>query len=147
MAKLSAHGSEVGRVYFTTFAKAYMADGKILKNSGSGWKLFGKCKEGISPLQAYQSQKEKQEAFLDARPCLKQYRKALLDLAGLKNAWKLHAAIDLLGDDIDGIWSETCDGYGDNIHADCDEIAELVRLYKAVVEEKTELADPTNCLQ
>ncbi|NTU52267.1 MAG: hypothetical protein HGA97_00910 [Chlorobiaceae bacterium] len=58
----------------------------------------------------------------------------MLWVAGLGKAWKLHAAIQLLGDDVDGIWSECCDGFGDNVHADVDEIAELVRLYAAALE-------------
>jgi hypothetical protein len=28
------------------------------------------------------------------------------------------------------VWSECCDGYSDNIHADVDEIAKLCRLYE-----------------
>ena len=34
MAKISAHGREIGTVYFTTSAKRYMSDGKVLKNIG-----------------------------------------------------------------------------------------------------------------
>jgi hypothetical protein len=41
MAKLSAHGKEVGRINYTTYAKAYMQDGVVLKNEGHGWKVYG----------------------------------------------------------------------------------------------------------
>ena len=104
MAKLSAHGSEVGRINYTTYAKAYMSDGKILKNFGHGWKLYGTCK--VSPEQAFAVAKEKQDRVLAERPMLAAYRKELHSIAGMGKAWKLHAAIQLLGDDIDGIWSE-----------------------------------------
>ena len=66
MAKLSSHGAEVGRIEFATSAKAYMADGKILKNIGFGWKLYGKCK--VEPAAAYTAAVEKQRQFLTARP-------------------------------------------------------------------------------
>ena len=135
MAKLSAHGSEIGRVYFTTSAKAYMADGAILKNSGFGWKLAGKVKAGISPLEAYEAQKQKQVEYLVTYPALAAYRKELHSLAGLGKAWKLDAAISMMPDDCDGVWSECCDGYGDNVHADINEIAELCRLYRAAQNE------------
>jgi hypothetical protein len=57
MAKLSAHGKEIGRINYTTYSKAYMQDGTILKNSGFGWKVFGEVqnqpagglREGIDP--------------------------------------------------------------------------------------------------
>jgi hypothetical protein len=52
MAKLSAHGKEIGRINYTTYSKAYMQDGTILKNSGFGWKVFGKCK--INPQEVYE---------------------------------------------------------------------------------------------
>ena len=61
MAKLSAHGTEVGRVMFTTYAKAYMSDGVVLKNDGSGWKILGRVKDGVTPTKAYENQKRHQE--------------------------------------------------------------------------------------
>ncbi|NTV02440.1 MAG: hypothetical protein HGB04_06595 [Chlorobiaceae bacterium] len=134
MAKLSAHGREIGRMYYTTFAKAYMADGVILFTEAGKWKVYGKCKPGVTPEQAFALAKQKQAELYEEKPALREYRKRLLWVAGLGKAWKLHAAIQLLGDDVDGIWSECCDGFGDNIHADVDEIAELVRLYTVAVE-------------
>ena len=60
MAKLSAHGQEIGRIFYTTYAKAYMADRKILKNTGSGWKIGGTLKDGLTPEGAYQNAVELQ---------------------------------------------------------------------------------------
>ena len=135
MAKLSAHGTEIGRVMFTTYAKAYMSDGVVLKNAGgSGWKIHGRIKEGVTPTQAYENQKRHQEQYLAQRPEVAAYRKELHKLAGIGKAWKLHTAISLLGNDVDGIWSEVCDGYSDNVHADVDEISHLVQLYNTVRE-------------
>jgi hypothetical protein len=56
-------------------------------------------------------------------------------------AWKLQAAIELLGDDVDGIWSEVCDGYGDNVHASVEEIEHLVKLYNDSVHEADALVE------
>jgi hypothetical protein len=38
-------------------------------------------------------------------------------------------------DDCDGVWSEACDGYGDNVSADVDEVAQLCALYKLALSE------------
>ena len=139
MAKLSAHGAEIGRIEFTTSVKAYMADGKVLKNSGFGWKLSGRVKDGLTPEQAFANAMRQQAEFISVRPCLKAYREALADMAGLSKRWKLHSAIQLLGDDFDGVWSEACDGYGDNVSASCEEVANVCRLYAAAMLEQTAL--------
>lgn len=135
MARLSKHGEEIGRVFFTTRTRAYMSDGTILENAGNGWKV---CAKTSDPKQAFESQRAKQQSLLAARPCLAEYRKELRDIAGMSKAWKLHTAIQFLGDDVDGIWSECCDGYGDNVHASVDEISKLVRLYNNAFNERVD---------
>ena len=136
MAKLSVHGQEIGRIEFSTYTKAYFHDGKILKNGGFGWKLHAKVKEGVSPIDAYERAKAKQAEFRQANPSYDAYVKELHSMAGLCKRWKLQSALELLGDDVDGIWSECCDGYSDNISASVDEVAELARLYGAAMLEK-----------
>lgn len=138
MAKLAAHGAEIGRVAFTTSAKAYMADGAILKNCGFGWKLYGKVKPGVTPEQAFANQCAAQTKFLEQRPSLAAYRKALHELAGLCKRWKLDTAISVMPDDPDGVWSEACDGYGDNVSADVSEVSHLCALYRVAVKEADE---------
>lgn len=133
MAKLSAHGRELGRINYTTYSKAYFEDGTVLKNSGFGWKVFAKCK--VPPQEAYDKALAVHKDFAASRPCLMAYRKELHALAGMGKAWKLNAAIELLGTDVDGVWSEACDGYGDNVHADLEEIEHLVNLYFAAQRE------------
>lgn len=135
MAKMSAHGRTIGTVEFTTSAKRYMSDGVILKNQGFGWKRHGRVKDGITPEQAFNAQVERQEAVLDKHPTVAAYRKALHEVAGLSKRWKLHQAISMMPDDPDGVWSEVCDGYGDNVHADVKEIVRLCRLYQAAMRE------------
>lgn len=134
MARLTAHGMEVGRMYYTTFSKAYMENGVILYTDAGKWKVYGRCKKGVTPQQAFALAQQKQEELYQRNPALKEYRQQLHAITGIGKAWKLHAAIQLLRDDVDGIWSECCDGYGDNVYADVEEIAALVRCYEQALE-------------
>jgi len=44
-------------------------------------------------------------------------------------------------DDCDGVWSEACDGFGDNISADVDEVGNLCRLYKNALAESADVKE------
>ena len=129
MAKLSAHGQEIGRVHFFSHTKAYFSDGAVLKNYGSGWKLTGKVKPHLTPQDAFRNQVKVQNENDAANPARKEYRELLYTLAGMTKAPKLHLAVSLMPEDPYGVWSEVCDGYGDNVHADLDEICTLCKLY------------------
>jgi hypothetical protein len=142
MAKCKAHGYEIGAVEFLTTAKRYMSDGVILKNAGFGWKRHSACKPNVNPETAYKAACERAAAFLSIRPDFAAYKKALHDLAGLGKRWKLHTAVTMMPGDADGVWSEACDGYGDNVHADPSEISELCDLYAAAVREAEALKQP-----
>jgi len=139
MAKVSAHGTEIGTVHFLTHAKRYMSDGIVLKNIGFGWKIAGKVKPNVTPEQAFSNAVERVRAFRADKPAYCAYRAALHNLAGLSKRWKLHACVELMPDDPDGVWSDACDGYGDNIHADIDEVSKLCELYKASLREQSEI--------
>lgn len=138
MAKISAHGTIIGTVYFTTSAKRYMSDGKVLENKGFGWKIGPKLKAEITTAQAYANAVERQAKFAEEHPSAAAYKRELHDMCGLAKRWKLHAAVQLMPDDADGVWSEVCDSYGDNISASVDEISALCRLYKAAIWEAKE---------
>ena len=120
-----------------------MADGKVLKNSGFGWKLAGKLKDGITPETAFANAMRKQEEFYVSRPASLHYKKELHAMTGICNRWKLHAAVQLLGDDHDGVWSEACDGYGYNVSASVDEVVHLCRLYEAALIEQKSIKSQT----
>ena len=139
MAKLSAHGAEVGRIEYATFRRAYMSDGVVLTDDGFGWKLHGKLKPGIVPSEAFERSKAKHEAKLQSRPSLAAYARAMKAIAPLSKRWKLAVSLQAMPDDPDGIWSECCDGYGDNIEADLDDICELCKLYGAALIESAAL--------
>lgn len=131
MAKVSAHGAIVGTVEYLTKAKRFMADGVVLKDDGFGWKLAGKLKPGVAPSDAFAAAHARLEERLADRPAAREYRRLLHEMAGRSKRWKLHAAVRLLPDDSDGVWSEVCDGYGDNVSASVDEVSELCRAYLA----------------
>lgn len=139
MAKVSVHGETIGTLYYTTKAKRFMSDGTVLKNIGFGWKIGGRAKAGVDIRTLYETMKAKQADTMARRPMLAKYRAALHDLAGMDKRWKLHLAVQMMPEDPDGVWSECCDGYGDNVHADLDELVELCRLYKAATEESADL--------
>jgi len=131
MAKVSAHGAIIGTVEYISSAKRYMSDGVILKNVGFGWKLAGKVKPGIEPRAAYAAASQRLADRLANDPAVAEYRRLLHDMAGLNKRWTLHAAVGMMPDDADGVWSECCDGYGDNVHADIDDVAALCAAYRA----------------
>jgi len=136
MAKLSAYGrTEIGTIYKTTSAKRYMSDGTILKNIGFGWKVYAHVKPSVSPIQAYTNAQARQVQALAENPAYAAYVRELHSMAGLSKRWKLHAAIELMPEDYDGVWSEACDGYSDNVSASVDEIGHLCRLYLAAMAE------------
>ncbi len=138
MAKISAHGKEIGTVYMMTSAKRYMSDGTVLKNIGFGWKISAKCKPGVNPADVFERHANHQQSIRLQYPCRSAYVKELHAQAGLSKRWKLHAAIELMPDDPDGVWSEACDGYGENVHAAIDEIVHLCMLYRNMMAEMAE---------
>ena len=140
MAKLSAHGATIGKVEYVGKVKAYCADGKVLKNDGSGWKLHGKLKAGVTPEQAFENAKARQAEHFRTRPAYAEYHRFICSLAGIGKRWKLISCLMMMPNDIDGIWSECCDGYGDNVHADVDDIARLCQLYRDAKAEADDIA-------
>jgi hypothetical protein len=130
MAKISAHGAIIGTLEFLTVAKRYMSDGVILKDSGHGWKLHSRLKAGVSPQEAFTSAKERLDTALADNPAAAEYRRQLHALCGQGKRWKLNMAVTLMPNDPDGVWSEACDGYGDNVHADLDDVCALCSAYR-----------------
>jgi hypothetical protein len=136
MAKLSAHGQEIGRIHYIRKSTAYFPDGKILCNRGDGWKLYKNVKPGIDPREAFRHCQESHWSLLQSKPALRAYHHAITAIP-LSKRWKLTTAMEVLGDDLDGIWSETCDGYGDNLDLSVEEIHEMVSLRNAAISEGT----------
>ena len=129
MATLNKHGSEIGRIDFITYSKAYMTDGTILKNGGQGWKIYGKIKQGFKPEQVYQNKLNKFNEINHNSPMLALYRKELHKLTNIKNRWFVHNAIELMPDDPDGVWATLNDDYFRQDVFSIEEIVNLCKLY------------------
>jgi hypothetical protein len=139
MARICKHGDVLGTIEGLTKASRYMSDGTLLVNRGFGWKL-AKVKAGVTiNAESFARAKERQESALRDRPALAEYRRQLHDLAGVSKRWKLHAAVTAMPDDCDGVWSEACDGYSDNVSASVDEVSALCRAYKVAVMENNDI--------
>lgn len=69
-----------------------------------------------------------------------EYKKMLHSLTSMTNRWKLAYTISSMPEDCDGVWSECCDGYQDNVHADFNEIAELCQLYLLIPKKELQAA-------
>lgn len=134
MAKIKAHGYEIGTLEYTDYNKRYMSDGVVLINRGSGWKIHGKVKEGHNIRDVYEKALAKQIQAKVQFPCSFEYRKQLHDLAPISKRWVLHSAVKANPQDPDGVWSDVCDGVW-NVHADIDEIVMLCRFYLLAVKE------------
>ena len=139
MAKLSANGTEIGTLEFVQSKRRYMSNGYILENKGFGWKRWGKVKPDYTPQQAFERAKARQEEALAKRPASKAYRDAIFQWPVSKR-WKITMAFQLLGDDVDGVWSELAEGY-DRIDVTIDDVIELARLRAAAIAEGKELAN------
>jgi hypothetical protein len=135
MATLTKHGKEIGRIEYKTSIEAYFENGDILVNHGFGWKEYGKVKPGINPIDVYNKKRESLKLHYEKYPIWKSFVSELHEIAGIKDRWKLFEAVKMMPDDPDGVWSEVCDGYGDNLHASIEEIVILCRKYKAVERE------------
>jgi len=136
MARLCKHGTEIGRIESLTCTTAYMSNGQVLINRGFGWKEFRKVKAGLDVKQVYSDAAAAAATKNANRPAYAAYKTALHDTAGLSHRWKLHMAIESNPQDPDGVWSDACDGYGDNCSASIEEVVELCHLYLAAQGEK-----------
>ena len=110
-----------------------MADGKILKNRGDGWKLHAKVKPGFTPEYAYAAAKQQAEEFLAKRPAFAEFKRAMFAEFSFSERFMVKAALEALSDDPDGAWVELNDMA--RISCDIETVVELCRLYNASCEE------------
>jgi hypothetical protein len=105
-----------------------MSDGNILRNTGSGWKLYKKLKPGVDSA-AYAA---RMRAQYDARdPLFHEYIKLLCDMAPLSERWKVAEAARLMPNDPDGVWSTLNDAPYGGLDVDLDDCVRLCQLRQA----------------
>lgn len=131
MATIYKHG-EIGQIERLTHKLCYCLDGKILRNNGNGWKLWAKLKPGIDP-QAHFARKQAEYANkLTTKPAFAAWRRKIHSYAFGKRTL-LVEAIKMLGNDIDGLWSELNDIC--RISVTVEDCQSLVDKYNAAIEE------------
>jgi hypothetical protein len=142
MAALSKNGAEVRRFELLRKTYSIRSNGKILWNAGHGWKV-AKLKPGVTVEKFVENREADEAKIRENRPCFAAYRRAVQAEFPLSVRWQYLAAESILGDDIDGIWSELNDGFPP-VHVDIETLAELNRLraasrmeYRALQSEET----------
>jgi len=122
MAVLSKNGSEVFRVDALKYSVSFRSNGKVLKNEGFGWKVLKLSMSFESALEKHKALQENlSRAYLD-------YRRAVQAEFPLSVRWQYLTLRDLLGDDLDGIYSDLQDR---QIYTDLDTLRELHDLHQA----------------
>ena len=137
MATLSKHGEEIGRLELLTSKVAYYSDGKILRNQGNGWKLFRKVKPGVNVNEAFHHRLSSQSEFAAQRPAFIEFKRQLHAIASFQDRYMVKAALEMLANDPDGLWSELNDML--RISCGVDEVVNLCRAYEASIQESKNL--------
>lgn len=138
MASLNKNGTELFRLHLLREDRSYRSNGVVLINRGFGWKK-GKTYEDIHSIIA--QRKAKEEQVKRDFPCFVEYRKAVQNEFPLSIRWKYLAAVEMLGDDLDGIWSTLDD---DRISVSIENIAHIHNLRAASLLEMKHSKDPIN---
>ena len=129
MACLSKNGTELARFNQLKASYSIRSNGKVLKNDGFGWKVI-RLKEGIT-VESVRARFEAIESKL-SQP-YRIYRAAVQSEFPLPVRWQYLTLRDLLGDDIDGIYSDLQDR---QIYTDLDTLQELHDMHRATVDAK-----------
>ena len=129
MACLSKNGTELARFNQLKASYSIRSNGKVLKNDGFGWKVL-RLKEGIT-VESFRARFEAIESKL-SRP-YRIYRAAVQSEFPLPVRWQYLTLRDLLGDDLDGIYSDLQDR---QIYTDLDTLQELHDMHRATVDAK-----------
>ena len=129
MACLSKNGTELARFNQLKASYSIRSNGKVLKNDGFGWKVI-RLKEGIT-VESFRARFEAIESKL-SQP-YRIYRAAVQSEFPLPVRWQYLTLRDLLGDDLDGIYSDLQDR---QIYTDLDTLQELHDMHRATVDAK-----------
>jgi len=129
MATLSKNGRELARFDQLKTSYSIRSNGKVLRNDGFGWKVCH-LKDGWTA-ETFRARLEETEAKLSTP--YRVYRAAVQSEFPLPVRWQYLTLRDLLGDDLDGIYSDLQDRH---IYTDLDTLRELRELQLAAVESK-----------
>ena len=124
MATLSKNGRELARFDQLKTSYSIRSNGKVLRNEGFGWKVCT-LKEGWT-LETFRARLEEIESKVSESYRI--YRAAVQAEFPLPVRWQYLTLSDLLGDDLDGIYSDLQDR---QIYTDLDTLRELYDLHQA----------------
>ena len=124
MACLSKNGRELARFDQLKTSYSIRSNGKVLRNEGFGWKVCT-LKEGWT-LETFRARLEEIESKVSESYRI--YRAAVQSEFPLPVRWQYLTLSDLLGDDLDGIYSDLQDR---QIYTDLDTLREIHDLYLA----------------
>ena len=116
------------RLDYLNHSVGVAADGKVYKDSGNGFKLRT-LKEGIAPEQFIQNRKN----YKNSRPNYFAYADAVNAEFSKEEKEIYLIGVDMMGDDVDGIWSMLDDA---GMNRDCEVLVRLNNLRKAAIIEK-----------
>lgn len=142
MATLSKHGEHV-IIEYVWYRKAYCADGAVLVNYGDGWKVSARLNDGFDwKTVAIRKIKDRDAMYCEC-PAFARFANLVNALVGgYCNRPIVKAALSLLSDDPDGMWSELNDHgrYGNDaaLELSIDDCVKLCRGCTAAVAELKE---------
>lgn len=136
MAALSKHGEELARIEGLTTRKAYMSDGTVLKNIGFGWKIGAKVRPGFDVREVARRALEIHATMPDRMPARYAFQSFFHDNAPFGQRWKVKSALDMMPDDIDGVWATLDDDYQTRGLLSVDDVRKLAELNRAAIEEQ-----------
>jgi hypothetical protein len=136
MAKLSAHGHEIGRIEGPVKTLAYMSDGAVLINRGDGWKV--KVAPRKVDIKAYfEKAKRAYSEYGSSHPAWSALVDKLMGLGlGLHDRSRLALYVQMMPADPDGVYSESQDYPGMRIDVGVQDCVELCRLWREAEVEK-----------
>jgi len=136
MAALKHHGTELLRLEMGSYRKAYMSDGAILRDCGGGWKKWGKVKSHINLADHIAKTKAFYENVTPDRYHRNAYRVHMItEFPCLETRVMVHATLEMLANDIDGVWSELEDR---GAQQSLEDVRKLCELYEAACREGKE---------
>ena len=121
MATLQKNGREIARFEQLKQTYSVRESGAVLVNAGHGWKR-ATLKPGVTAKQFIETMESAEANRKINRPAFCAYRKAILGEFPLSMRWKFFALIDIMPDDLDGVWAELND---DGHMIDIDTLAEI----------------------
>lgn len=139
MAKLSAHGVEIGRIEKTSYTVAYFHDRAILANQGFGWKLKSKVKPDIDPVEAFNREQERYNKKLVENPAFKHWRDLIIKEPLYPHRLRLMTALDTFpADELDGLYIELDDCPDTRGRWSVDDLKEISFAFHSAKEEARE---------